>query len=145
VERSADGSWFSFIGTVSKNDACQFIDNSPFIGNNYYRLKAVDAMGKFTYSSVVNLVYKPSMLTLSIGPNPVVDELTIALKSTLAERFRIQITDMNGRTVYRKDLSLSNETRSVNVKMSSFSGTVFLVKITRGDGKVLRVQKIIRP
>ncbi|MGZ3923499.1 MAG: M14 family zinc carboxypeptidase [Flavisolibacter sp.] len=144
VEKSSDGNWFTFIGTLGKNDACQFIDNSPFIGNNYYRLKVVDAVGTYTYSSLVNVVYKPSMLTLSIGPNPVMDELHVVLKSTLAENFRIQITDMNGRMVYRKDLSLSNETRTVNVKMSSFSGPVFLVKITRGDGQILRVQKIIR-
>jgi carboxypeptidase T len=144
VEKSADGNWFSFIGTVGKDDTYQFLDHSPFIGNNYYRLKAVDINGRVSYSGVVNFLYKPSMLTLSIWPNPAADELHVVLKSAEPETFNIALTDMTGRIIYKKTVSLSNETKTVNVKMSAFVGNVFLVKITSGAGKVLRAEKIIK-
>jgi carboxypeptidase T len=145
VEKSVDGNWFTLIGTVSKNDAHQFIDHSPFVGNNYYRLKAVDLNGRVSYSAIVNVLYKPSMLTLSIWPNPVVNDLNVVLKSAGPQTFNITLTDMMGRMIYKKTVTLSNETKTVDVKMSDFSGSVFLAKVTGEDGKVLRAEKIIRP
>jgi mannose/fructose-specific phosphotransferase system component IIA len=90
------------------------------------------------------VTYKPSMLTLSIWPNPVADELHVLLQSAESETFTIALTDMTGRMVYNKSVSLSNETKTVNVKMSRIAGTVFLAKISKADGKVLRVEKIIK-
>jgi carboxypeptidase T len=144
IEKSADGNWFSFIGKVPANAVSRFIDHSPFVGSNYYRLRTVDINGKIVYSGVVNVTYKPSMLTLSIWPNPVADELHVLLQSAESETFTIALTDMTGRMVYNKSVSLSNETKTVNVKMSRIAGTVFLAKISKADGKVLRVEKIIK-
>lgn len=144
VEKSADGNWFTSIGTVKKNDVYQFIDKSPFIGTNYYRIKAIDVSGKIVYSKVAGIIYNPSSLMLSIYPNPVADELSVVLKANLPENFIVQITGLNGQTVYKKELSLSNETRKLSVDMDRLSGCVFLVKVTNSKGQVLRIEKIIK-
>ncbi|HXO76170.1 MAG TPA: hypothetical protein VN824_13055, partial [Puia sp.] len=75
IERSGDDQSFSSIGTVAAhgNSATTtdytFIDNNPLKGNNYYRLKMVDADAKFTYSKVILLNFG-STLTVHVSPNP---------------------------------------------------------------------------
>jgi hypothetical protein len=61
IERSADALHFSTIGTVAasstpaiRNDY-QFIDLSPLNNSSFYRLKQVDADGKFSYSSIIQI------------------------------------------------------------------------------------------
>lgn len=144
IEKSADGRWFTLIGTIKKNSLYQLIDNSPFIGTNYYRIKAIDFAGKITYSTVAVIVYNPSTIMLSIYPNPIVSDLNIVLKASLSENFVVQITGMAGQAVYRKDLNLSNETRKLTIDMTHFPGSVFLIKVTNSKGNVLRVEKIIK-
>lgn len=144
VEKSADGSWFTSIGTVNKNDSYQFIDSSPFVGTNYYRIKAIDISGKAVYSRVAGIVYSPLALMLSIYPNPVSDKLSIFLKANSSESFIVQIVGMNGQLVYKKQLSLSNEARQLFIDMNGLSGSVFLVKVTNSKGEILRLEKIVR-
>jgi len=59
VQRSANANGFSSIGSIAAkgNGTAQqnysFNDLQPLIGNNYYRLKAIDKDGSITYSKIV--------------------------------------------------------------------------------------------
>jgi CubicO group peptidase (beta-lactamase class C family) len=61
IERSTDGALFTAIGKVqakgnsSITSAYSFVDKTPEIGQNYYRLKATDKDGKFLRSNSVRL------------------------------------------------------------------------------------------
>jgi hypothetical protein len=57
VERSTDGTNFSYIGTGSLTS---FIDDRPSSGRNYYRIRVYDAQGKFVYSNIVSVIIKGS-------------------------------------------------------------------------------------
>src|SRR5690606_4758494 len=61
VERSSDGQNFEKIGNGALSKPYYFIDQTPLLGNNYYRIKQYDIDGKYTYSSVVIVVYTPSI------------------------------------------------------------------------------------
>jgi hypothetical protein len=54
VERSSDGTNFLPIAVVNaaKQKTYRVVDASPFVGNNYYRLKMIDANGTFKYSEI---------------------------------------------------------------------------------------------
>ena len=59
IEKSKDGQVFSSIGSTDANNGLagvaqySFIDKSPFVGINYYRLAQSDAIGQVQYSKVV--------------------------------------------------------------------------------------------
>jgi hypothetical protein len=79
VQRSADSITFINLGTVpstaksGQGSSYRYTDNSPLIGNNYYRLESVDSTGKDSLYSVL-LVVVPAP-----PPPPVV--LPVALTS----------------------------------------------------------------
>jgi len=61
IEKSSDAILFSTIGMINtENDASElhkyeFIDEYPFPGYNYYRLKQLDIDGEFTYSNTITI------------------------------------------------------------------------------------------
>ncbi len=61
IEKSSDANLFSTIGmTNADNDVSEvykyeFIDQDPFMGYNYYRLKQLDIDGEFTYSNTITI------------------------------------------------------------------------------------------
>jgi len=73
VERSADGRSFSSIGEVAaqdRQDSYSFTDDTPFEGNNFYRIAGKDLDGQLTYSSIRQLQFNASGLTVSLSPVP---------------------------------------------------------------------------
>ena len=104
IERSADGSSFTAIGTVkaagnsSDVSSYSFTDVNPSQqGFNYYRLQQTDLDGKKTYS-IVNLVSfgKERSVLVQTTPNPVKDLLNITVQT---ENITIIVNDMNGRSL----------------------------------------------
>jgi hypothetical protein len=111
VERSVDGIHFATVGTVSASNKASnsysFADANYAVGDNYYRIKAIDKLGKFTYSSVVK-VSATSSLSKSIGiyPNPVVGKvINIALNNQTANTYSVQLVSSNGQVVASKQIN----------------------------------------
>lgn len=77
IEHSVDANNFIRIGTqaVAGNDGAvhlyQFVDPARLPGNNFYRIKAYDAGGNITSSTIVNVFINDKNKRLSIYPNPV--------------------------------------------------------------------------
>jgi hypothetical protein len=77
IEHSADGVLYNNVGSVKAagnsqlNRAYTFTHESLAAGNNYYRLKMVDANGRSTYSPIVNIEWVSSKAGFSVYPNPV--------------------------------------------------------------------------
>src|SRR5690606_28658485 len=84
LERSTDGINWEFLteykaaGRSQQSIQYQGIDNSPFLGVNYYRLVQVDFDGSKTYSNTEKaLITDHSELTAFIYPNPTFDVINI--------------------------------------------------------------------
>jgi hypothetical protein len=85
IEHTSNGENFSAIGSVqgagyntSTFQAYSWLDVNPIIGENYYRLKAVDLNGSFEYFKVVSATVS-GQEEFSVYPNPS-DGSTIAYK-----------------------------------------------------------------
>lgn len=76
IERRGDqGDWSPIgivegAGTVYIKQIYHFIDRSPLIGTNYYRLKQMDFDGVFEHSKVLFAYHKPIGNELVVLPNP---------------------------------------------------------------------------
>jgi hypothetical protein len=120
VERSTDGKvWktLDFVqghGTTVEVQEYTYTDETPLLGNNYYRLKQVDFDEKFEYSNIVLLNYQSSTANpaLQIYPNPAMDYLVIKTTNDLTTDI-IQIFNVFGQEVKTFRMKESNNQYSI--------------------------------
>jgi carboxypeptidase T len=144
VERSADGTSFSPIGKVTTvGNPYRFIDNTPLIGNNYYRIKQYDKDGNFNFSQVVLVknVYKGGV---QIYPNPLTDNdlLTIRPDGNFNSPVNLRITDAQGRVVYQK--FINDFSKEIKINTAGWSPQIYVLKITNNRGEFVTVEKIMK-
>ena len=131
VQRSIDGRNFETIGTVTANGFASeysFVDEKPFAGTNYYRLKQVDNDGKFSLSWVRTLNFKLQTLNIAVYPNPVTETLNIKVSNTEAKKVRI--FNAMGKMVYQYNIHRA----FYAINLASFSPGIYFVEITTNDG-----------
>lgn len=100
IERSIDGVHFSTSGivTAANKTSYSFTDNHlPEIKTIFYRLKMLDADGKFSYSKVISIHINRRSKEFTIYPNPAVHEINLALQTPLTVGSVIRITDIAGK------------------------------------------------
>lgn len=145
IEKSINGTSFASIGTVqaagnsSSTKNYSFNDQQSLSGNNYYRLKMIDADGTFTYSKVV-VVRVDGKTTLQVFPNPAKNIIYVQAtgndKNTL-----VRITDGAGKIVKEQKLVL-NGTTSFSIDISSLPKGLYY--LTLKDASKIQQQKIIK-
>ena len=133
LERSNNANSYSVIKSVqaagnsniSKNYLS--VDEHPFNGNNFYRLKMIDKDGRFTYSNVVLLKVIAGDISLSVFPNPTAEKLNIALNSNgnIAE-IRLAVFDNSGKLVAQQTITNSN---GAALDVSNYASGMYLLKI----------------
>jgi len=143
IERSANGSSFTPIGTVaakgysSTTTSYSFDDRQPLTGINYYRLKQVDQDGKFEYSPVakVNFTRQPG---IRISPNPASTYVNISTDNS-SEALTIQIIDLNGRLL--KQQILAPGAQSTPIRVTGLAKGLYTVKAIGSAG--ISTQKVL--
>lgn len=149
VEKSSDPSSFSAIANVSVNTKnsvtanYNFTDNAVLQGTVYYRLKMITANEAVQYSNV--LVFHAAgsnKQAFKMYPSVITDNATVNIAASKNEQTSLQLVDLNGRSVYQKNISLQEGYN--NVAVSGFSrlpqGTYIAVVNTSG---ILYSQKIM--
>ena len=146
IERSSDGNNFKKMGRVATQNPIgknhySFLDEHP-ISINYYRLKIIDADGKFSYSKIVVINQKGSWYS-AILPNPFVQSFTIQVYLPASEQLKIQLLDMSGRLIRYKSIA---GVRGINKfefnDIGSLQPGLYMVRVIRMDSVI--EQKIIK-
>ncbi len=143
VERSTDGRDYNAIGQVaaagnSNNTRnYSFIDNTPTRGINYYRLRIMDVDSREKFSPVKN-VRNEGTADIAVYPNPVIDVMQVNITSDRLDRASISVTDMNGKLVYVKAISLNEGSNYLNINTAHFSTGTYVIKIQLNDDLVVR-------
>ena len=73
----------------------EFIDQNPYIGDNYYRLKMVDLDMTFEYSNTIHNIIEKS-ITVNIYPNPIKAGETLNLNQKVDN---LIITNISGQII----------------------------------------------
>jgi carboxypeptidase T len=144
VEKSSDRQNFISIGRIEGTDPYKLIDMNPFAGNNYYRIKEVDADGKEMYSTIINIIYNPSLLSVSLYPNPVIDELNFKIKINRSEKVTVQVSDLSGRIINIIQVNVNNIEREYQINTAKLSPQVYVLKVINSKNEVLTVQKFMK-
>lgn len=137
IERSKDGISFESLAKVKgfgNSDQMQFYalsDESPSVGENYYRLVQYDFDGKFEVLETIRIVSKDSdLMTLKLFPVPVVRELNIRIESG-SKPDLIKVYDLAGA---KYSLPISFENGLIKLDFSSLKEGVYVLKVF-ADGK----------
>ena len=147
VERSKDSINFAPIGALkgagnsSNMLAYQFKDNTPLIGNNYYRIKANDNTGKFIYSNIIVISFFTPTIdlqndeVLAVYPNPAKDYLAVKYQVSGINLTNInyQITNVAGQVIQFGILSNGD-----HLNLAYFAPGIYFL---RAGGKVVRFVK----
>lgn len=150
IEKSRDGTNFEFVATV--NGAGNHtgilnyftVDDIPYNGISYYRLKQTDFDGKVTIFPMRTISTDNFSKSIAVYPNPVNpnDQITVNFNGLKNEIVTIQISDALGKVYYSTTSKLSKENESCIVQLSeNISSGIYFISI-EGNG-IIKSEKLI--
>jgi hypothetical protein len=140
VERSSNNKIFTAINSQTATAArCaapfNFVDATPSIGVNYYRLRVTDDNGRITYSNVVALQNgKDGFSLVSVTPNPAKTIATLSVASAKAATIQIVVTDVVGKQVLTQNATLSAGSNALPVNVANLAPGTYQVTTIGTDG-----------
>lgn len=142
IERSTDGVEFESIGKVdamgrSTEEANYYIyDGSPFMGNNYYRLKQVDLDGQFEYSEIVSVYFSSSII--EIYPTFISGEqsLNVLITEPISE-IHFKLYNIQGQLIQSSTLS-GGERDEAQISVSGLQNGTYILHVFNGSHQVTK-------
>ncbi len=136
VERSNDAIDFKKIGIVkaagnsSEDIEYFFIDNNPIQGMNYYRLKQIDADGKFIYTLARLVIFdKLDAATVKYYPNPTNGILMIELSVINSNEIRV-LNICNAAGVFVNQLKIAaNAGNKMQIDLSKYAKGIYFIQV----------------
>ena len=122
-------------GNSSTTKTYNAIDNNPFNGINYYRIKQTDNNGSYTFSQIKQVTINDKQQPINIYPNPATDIITI--NCTNAKH--LSIVDYLGRVVYT---NIDNNINRLSLNINHFAKGVYVVVIETANDVITK--KIVK-
>jgi hypothetical protein len=151
VQRSATGNDFTTIGKVNSKApqgnsnaaiSYSYVDITPMLGHNYYRLEQVDMDGKATIATeVIDLVWNANGSTVNVYPNPTRDVLNIDIAASKEANTMIKLLDMSGRVVKQIQARTTVGVNNIKVSLSELANGVYTLQVLE-NGKLTQVDKV---
>lgn len=155
VQHSLNARTFETVGTVKGNGTTQIKHAYAYTDANlttesvhYYRLKQVDADGKFSYSQTRSVQlegYKG--ILLQVTPNPATNRVVRVTvdfgDEALPADAQLSITDINGRPIEQQSAMLKKGINSFSFPLGSRPSGIYLVTLRNAGLKKPIVQKIV--
>jgi hypothetical protein len=139
VEASPDGRSFKAIGNVpggaNSNTIRQysFIHQKLMLPINYYRVKQVDADGKFSYSAIIKLENSGiNINALQFLPNPVVNTASLTIHSARAKAGIVQVLDAGGKIVSSLEIKLRTGYNTVVMDLAFLKAGLYFFQFNDG-------------
>lgn len=134
LEKSMDGKNFEFYqnikgaGTSNMPVEYKTIDNKPFDGITYYRLKQTDYDGTSEYVGTIAVKANKSNENVALIPNPVLNNAEINFNSSSNGITHIQIIDITGKQVYVETITAIEGSNRFMLNTENYNkGLYFLV------------------
>jgi hypothetical protein len=133
VERSANGiDWETVVtlagsGTTLETREYKWLDEKPFWGQSYYRLKQTDFDGTSTYSKIVSVKVSKTFQDVIVYPVPAKDELFVEFARS--ENVVLKIIDQLGR---ESQVKPTFGPRGASIDTSELTPGVYFLHLTNG-------------
>ncbi len=136
IYRSGDDKQFISIGEVAGGGtrlslgSYLFIDKSPLIGNNYYKLVQVDLDGASTELGIRYLNFSLQSTTFNLFPNPTKDKVNIQFE---AGKYTM-LTVRNGEGKVVKTIALTLKDQEIFVDLAKFPKGIYFITLAGENG-----------
>jgi photosystem II stability/assembly factor-like uncharacterized protein len=134
-------------GTTTETKSYFFIDENPFIGKNYYRLKQIDFDGSFEYSETIEVDFNiPLRFALEQNyPNPFNPSTTINFELTQKGLVSLKVYDILGNLV----TTLVNEEMAAGKHLISFDASglasgVYFYTLSSKEGTINKKMLLLK-
>ncbi len=134
IERSSNGSTWEEIhsepGAGNSQMALSYrtMDERPYSGVSYYRLKQTDFDGNFSYSDIKAVDVKTDGLNISVYPNPANDFVNI--RSSELENCELSVVNEFGKVCLQKNYF---ETTEWNLRLEELPNGVYHLQFSNGN------------
>jgi len=115
------------------------IDEGPYSGVSYYRLKQVDFNGDYTYSDIVAVLLK-GIEIINISPNPAKEKINVTVVSAEDTEVNINVIDLLGRKIINMSATVVKGENNFELDVAHLSSSVYMLQIATQAGQY-RVQK----
>ncbi|MEM6967427.1 MAG: T9SS type A sorting domain-containing protein, partial [Bacteroidota bacterium] len=137
IQRSTDGVSFERIhfvegnGTVSQENAYQFVDEAPAAGWNYYRLKQMDFSGTFEYSKVQSVLLENDFeAKLDIYPNPTTREnVWLEFSSPSDHQLWIEVFDTAGKLLLQQQQMAAAGENKIELNLDTMGQGYYILRL----------------
>jgi|GEM_PF-767557 len=143
VEKSADARSFAMLGKVAAKNRDAFtynmLDASPIKGDNFYRIKSVEADGSYTYSSIVKVSKGSIKSGFTLYPNPVKNGLlTLSLGNLSQGNYTLTLFNAVGQKVLSRVIPHAGGNATQTLQLNYHPKGIYHVLITNGENSYKR-------
>lgn len=134
LEKSKDGKHFNHLATIQQQESnnYQFIDNQPFNGVNYYKLKVINEDGLIV-SSQVNSIDFEVPFDAKIIKNGRSSELQLEITTHQSHSVQLLINDSSGKVVYQESLILIKGQNSIVLPLTKIGAGNYFITIKSSE------------
>jgi hypothetical protein len=150
IQRSSNGADWEDIAYIQGSEGAgeknyQYIDNDPYKGISFYRIKMSNASGQFRYSIIKSVTITDLSESIRVFPNPTQGRATLAIRGDIdGETANVTIIDARGVPVYYKKLILTAGANSMEIPVQdSWPSGMYIVQVST-DRKVLTKNLVLR-
>jgi len=134
IERSRDQNSWQNIGWIDINTEIptadySFLDQQPYIGKSYYRLKMVEKSGSSKYSNTRIIQIDQLTNNIRVYPNPVKNNATIAYTSLENQTASLQIRSLSGAMITNKSVILNNGDNRITIDLTNFPDGIYIAEL----------------
>lgn len=136
IERANDNGVFVKIGdkegagNSNRTLSYNFIDNNPFNGNNYYRLKQIDFDGRHEYYGPKVVYYSLETLNASYIYKLSANEYHIVIHAKSQHQATLSIGNLNGQKVYEQKVILKEGENTYPISLAGVADGVYLLNLS---------------
>ena len=137
LERSSDGQYYEEIarikGTGNSNSLSKYftVDENPFVGVNYYRLKQVDVSGGENYSEVKSInILDDYYDLLSVSPNPTTDRTEIVFNAYGNENADLKIYSMSGQLIEHASINCQKGGNRMEIDLNGQEDGIYMLTLS---------------
>ena len=146
VERSVDGSIYKKIDYIKTRGNSNNGFNYSLTDNEateqqslvlYYRLKIIDKDGSFKYSNIITINLPATKASITIAPNPVINNLTGSIISPITGNVTLRIFDNAGRLILQTTAFVKKGVNNFTQNINKLAGGAYYLDIS-GNGIICR-------
>jgi hypothetical protein len=132
-------------GTTGVKQFYEFEDNTPLMGNNYYRLSQTDHDGTFEYLGVIKIHRNSDGFKITLYPNPVKqnESITLEFNDATVGEYVVRILNPTGIPVLNHIIKVTLPFHTIQLPLRDLPTGLYTFQLLTYDNQLKITDKLI--